>query len=123
MQVEQHPADEHALRREGEEQVTVELEAAARLEHRPEPIARGPDRERRLVHDQRSGLESVGDLAGRRIDRTEIDLTALIDRHGHDHHHDLGPAHASRVVRRGSQPTAAHEVRDALGERRLVVVR
>ena len=49
LEVEEDATDEDALRAEGEEEVPVQLEAAALGQHRSEPIAGRADRQRRLV--------------------------------------------------------------------------
>ena len=104
-------------------EVVVHAQTGSLLEHRPEPIAGGPDRERGLVDDQGAWLEATGDVASGGIDMGEVHLSRLVHDHRHDDDHRLGLADAFGVVGGRPQPPGADELLDLRADLGLVVVR
>ena len=122
LEVQEDAAYQDSLRAEGQTEL-LEAEAAALRQHRSESVAGGADGEGRLVDDQRPGLQAGGDVARGAVDGPEVDLALRVDHHRDDDDHRLRLPH--RVGGGGgcAQVARGDELRDALEERRLVVVR
>ena len=118
-QVGEDPAREDALGREDEEEVGAGGEAGALLEHGAEAVARGADRQRGLVGDERAGLEALRDVAGGGVHPAEVRHAVGVDEQRHHHDDGLARGDGGRGVGGGGQQPSADDVGELLVEEGL----
>ncbi|CAB4957149.1 unannotated protein [freshwater metagenome] len=109
-------ACEHALGREGEEEVATRNEARAGFEHRQEAIAGRADGQGGLVRHEGSRLESAGDVARGRVHPAEVRDTISVDEQGNNHHDGLARRHRSGGIGGGPQEPRRHHLTELLSQ-------
>src|SRR5439155_6651694 len=89
-QVAEDAAARDALGAEGEQEVAAGGQAGGGRQPLGQAAAGGPDRQGRLVDDQRAVPEPATDRVGRGVEGTVVDRADLVDDDRDDHDHDLG---------------------------------